>query len=154
MAGDEKDAPKRSAIDRAAEAVEDATAEAKARAARAAAEATAAAAVEAASQAASKVAHGVLDGLETLIFGRVGGAEEAATRDDGDPLDRLRARYAAEKPPAAPDAPAPAEATPPAPARPAKEDPVARAKAEFEALKAARERKNAAPDDTPVKKTL
>lgn len=102
---------------------------ARARATRA----TADAALDAAGSAASKVAHSMLDGLETLLFGRVGGAEEAATEKESDPLARMRQLYTA------PPAPAPA---------PAREDPVARARADLDALKAARK------SPAAVKKTL
>lgn len=132
--------------------------EARKRAARATVEAAA----EAAVATAGKVATGVLDGLETFLFGRVGAAEEAAKADDGDPLARVRNRYnadvaavkraAGEEPPGTPEHSAP-EAKAEAPARPAKPDPVARARAELEALKAARDKRGTAPD-APVKKTL
>ncbi len=147
-------------LDRAAQAAEELAAEARVRAARAAAEAT----VEAAAAAASKVAHGVLDGLETLLFGKVGAAEEAARAEVGDPLDRLRAKYA-DKPAGTPDATpsgtptdapdAPEAAKPaPEPARPPREDPVARARAELDALKAARDRRASGDEGPPIKKTL
>lgn len=139
--------------------------EARSRAARAAVEAAA----EAAVATAGRVANGVLDGLESLLFGRVGAAEEAAKADDPDPLARIRAKYDADvaavhradgadgatKREAAPAAPVQA-----APPRPAKEDPVVRARAELEALKAARDARNArdvketGAHAEPVKKTL
>jgi len=141
--------------------IEALTDEARKRAARATVEATVEAAAEAAVATAGRVATGVLDGLETLLFGRVGAAEEAAKADDGDPLARVRNRYnadvAAVKRATGDTAPA-EEATQkpsgPAPAaRPAKPDPVARARAELEALKAARDKRTDTPD-TPIKKTL
>ncbi len=134
--------------------------EARLRAARAAGEA----AVTAAVTAAGKMATGVLDGIETLLFGRVGAAEEAAKAEDGDPLARLRARYDADVAAVkragggAPAADAGTEdpmtpAQPVATARPPREDPVARARAELEALKAARGKSAPSPDE-PRKKTL
>lgn len=138
--------------------------EARARVARATVEAAA----EAAVATAGKVATSVLDGLETLLFGRVGGAEAAAKADDGDALTRLRTRYNADvaavkreagepegsgpAPAAArvPGAPPGAAAPPASTAGPAKPDPVARARAELEALKAARGKR----PDPPIKKTL
>lgn len=99
---------------------------------------------------AGKVATGVLDTLEALLFGRVGGAEDAAKADEGDPITRMRTRYnadvatvKAETPPGA----APTGSPLPRP------DPVARARAELEALKAARAERVSAPD-APPKKTL
>ncbi|MDP2305260.1 MAG: hypothetical protein Q8P18_04455 [Pseudomonadota bacterium] len=137
--------------------------EARGRAAHAALKATAEAAADAAIATAGKVASGVLDGLETLLFGRLGAAEEAAKADEGDPLARMRSRYnadvAAVKRAAGDEAPeeggAPAAAPPQeaAPARPVKPDPVARARLELEALKAARDKRAASPD-APIKKTL
>ncbi|MES2644453.1 MAG: hypothetical protein V4850_33510 [Myxococcota bacterium] len=133
-------------------AIEALTDEARKRAARATVEAT----VEVAVATAGRMATGVLDGLETLLFGRVGAAEEAAKADDGDPLARVRNRYNADVAAvkrASGDA-APAEDAAPAPApRPAKPDPVARARAELEALKAARDKRTETPD-APIKKTL
>jgi hypothetical protein len=133
-------------------AIEALTDEARRRAARATVEAAA----EAAVATAGRVATGVLDGLETLLFGRVGAAEEAAKADEGDPLARVRNRYNADVAAvkrAAGDT-APAEEIAPAPvARPAKPDPVARARAELDALKAARDKRTDTPD-TPIKKTL
>ncbi len=132
---------------RAADAAEALAQEARARAARATVEAAA----DVATEAAAKVAHGVLDGLEALVFGKVGAAEQAAKADDGDPLARLRARYAADD---APKAAAPAPRAPTAaPLASAKVDPVARARAELDALKAARAAPRSA-DPPPTKKTL
>jgi hypothetical protein len=111
--------------------------DARARAARA----TADAAIDAAGAAASRLAHGMLDGLETLMFGKVGAAEDAAKKDEGDPLERLRGRYTSDAKPKVPAAP-PAVAAP-------KLDPVAQAQKELEALKAARKAPAA-----EVKKTL
>ena len=142
---------------RAADALADATEAARARAASAAAEA----AVAAAADAAARLAHGVLDGLESLVFGKVGGAAEAARADDGDPLARLRERYgetgAARADGAADAAPTAGGPPPPPPAASgsgsARAAAEARARAELEALKAARDRARAG-DDAPGKKTL
>lgn len=112
--------------------------EARMRAAAAAAEA----AVAGAAKAVAKAADGVLDGLESMLFGKVGGAKEHLDRENADPLDRLRAQYAKPEPKEAPKA---------AP----KVDPVAKARAELEALKAARGAKAEPPrTDGGIKKTL
>lgn len=42
-------------------------------------------------------AHALLDDVERLLFGRVGGAEQALQAFDGDPLARLRAEAALEE---------------------------------------------------------
>jgi hypothetical protein len=42
-------------------------------------------------------ATGALDAIERLLFGKVGGAEEAV-RGDVDPLERIRAQYGAKEP--------------------------------------------------------
>jgi hypothetical protein len=75
------------------------------------------------------------------MFGKVGAAEDAAKKDEGDPLERLRGRYTSDAKPKVPAAP-PAVAAP-------KLDPVAQAQKELEALKAARKAPAA-----EVKKTL
>lgn len=110
------------------------------KAARAAVNATLEATADAAVATAGKVATGVLDTIEALLFGRVGGAEEAAKADEGDPITRMRTRYNADVA-AVKDVVA------------ATDDPVARAHAELEALKAARDKRVPAPD-APAKKTL
>mgnify|MGYP003335114314 CR=1 FL=1 len=145
---DDKPEPKPSPLEDLAAAARERLAkaeeEAKVRAATAAAEA----AVAGAARAVAKAADGVLDGIEGMLFGKVGGAKEHLQQQEADPLTRLRSQYTKEK-----DAP---KAAPP------KEDPVAKARAELEALKAARgTRSEGAPkaDGTPgtdrvVKKTL
>jgi hypothetical protein len=119
----------------------------QARAELAAAEAALESAAKAAVEGASKAGNGLLDALEVAIFGRVGGAEATlAAEKIADPLERLRAKYGDV------EVPRPAEAAP------RKEDPVARAKAELERLKAAQAETRAASgdpgDEAPVKKTL
>ena len=111
----------------------------KARAELAAAEAAARSAANAAVEGLSRAGHGLLDSLEVAIFGRVGGAEATVAAEQiADPLERLRAKYE--------------QVETPKPASPA-EDPVAKAKAELERLKAeAAARKAGGPD--PLKKTL
>lgn len=123
----------------------------QARAELAAAEVAVRAAASAALEGAERAGTGLLDALEQAIFGRVGGAEATLQVEKiADPLDRLRAKYGDVKAP-----------TPP----PAREDPVAKARAELERLKAAAGAKgqasaDAAPAgsgpsaDEPVKRTL
>lgn len=69
-------------------------------------EATRKAAEQAAKDAAAavgKAADSALDAVETWLFGKVGGAEEAVKKDAMlDPLERLRAQYGEAPPPAAP----------------------------------------------------
>lgn len=116
--------------------------EAEARAAEAAVKAAAAQASEAVSRAGT----GLLDALETALFGKVGGADAALRKDSAtSTLDRLRAQYgtAGDEVEEAVQKPAP---------KVIKEDPVAKAKAELERLKA----EAAAPgvEPPPIKKTL
>jgi hypothetical protein len=100
-----------------------------------AAEAAVSAAAASASAALHKVADSALDAVESFLFGKVGGAEEAIRKDAArSPLERLRAEGGA----SAPEVPAPPV-----------EDPVEVAKRQLEALKAAR---NAPP--TPRPKTM
>ena len=117
-------------------------AEAEARAAEAAVKAAA----EQAGEAVSRAGHGLLDALETALFGRVGGAESELRKESArSPIDRLRAQYGASGDEVE-------QATRPAEPPVVKADPVAKAKAELERLKAAA----AAPrtEPAPVKKTL
>lgn len=103
----------------------------RARVEKAAVEAAASAAASAAADAATRAGHGVLDAIETLLFGKVGGAEEAIRAEEGvDPLARLRADAAK-----ADALRAEVQAADPAPPR---EDPEAVARRQLEALKAAR----------------
>ncbi len=116
----------------------------EARAQRAAAEAAVSAAAAAAREGVERAGTGLLDALEVAIFGRVGGAEaRLETEKIPDPLDRLRAKYGSVEVPKAPDAPV-------------REDPVAKARAELERLKAEAAAKKAggAVEPEPVKKTL
>lgn len=57
-------------------------------------EARAAAEVKALGRLVSEAAHSLLDGVETLLLGRVGAAEDAIREAEGDPLTRLRAERA------------------------------------------------------------
>lgn len=85
------------------------------------------AAIQAAAERAAQVGDDLLDGLERALFDRVGGAEAVLQREEhADPLERLRAQYAA--PVAAP------------PARPSRAEAEAKARAELERLKAARKK--------------
>jgi hypothetical protein len=99
---------------------------ARAQAAEKAAELAARAALASVERAASSL----LDGLESAIFGKVGGAAAAvAAEEEADPLERLRKRYGAAEAP-----------------KPPVDDPVARAKRTLEEMKRAREA-NTAPTD-------
>lgn len=88
-----------------------------------------------------RAAGSALDGLERALFGKVGGAEEVIRREEtADPLERLRREVGVERPAAPPP--------------PSKEDALARAKKELEALKLARAAKSTAgaePNPTPKK---
>ncbi|MCK6524241.1 hypothetical protein L6R49_22780 [Myxococcota bacterium] len=57
-------------------------------------DARAAAEVKALGRLVSEAAHSLLDGVETLLLGRVGAAEDAIRESEGDPLTRLRAERA------------------------------------------------------------
>lgn len=59
-----------------------------------AAPSAAAAEVKALGRLVSEAAHSLLDGVETLLLGRVGAAEDAIREAEGDPLTRLRAERA------------------------------------------------------------
>ena len=102
-----------------------------------AAQLAAEAAASRASAALEDAAHGVLDDMERLLFGAVGGAEAAIRAEEaaGSALDRARAAHGL-------------EAGPPPPPR---EDPVARARQQLAELKAARAAGAAEPER---KKTL
>ncbi len=115
----------------------------EARAQAAAAEAAVKAAASAAIEGAERAGNGLLDALEEAIFGRVGGAEATVQAEKiVDPLDRLRAKYGSM------ETPKPVEA-------PKREDPVAKARAELERLKAeAAAKRGGSPEEAPVKKTL
>lgn len=66
-------------------------------AAAAAAQKTAEAMVRGAVAAVGKAAGSALDAVETLLFGKVGGAEEAVAREaEADPVQRLRDQYGVE----------------------------------------------------------
>lgn len=113
----------------------------KAEAEKLAAEAAVKAAAESAIEGVSRVGHGLLDALEVALLGRVGAAEAALKAEQiHDPLERLRAKYEDV------ELPKPA-ATPP------REDPVAKARAELDRLKAEAAQARAEAD-APVKKTL
>ncbi len=86
------------------------------------AERAAEAAAMGALRAVESAAHAALDGVERVLFGKVGGADEAVRDLEAESaLDRARRRYGA----------APVETTPVVPA----EDPVARAQKQLEELK-------------------
>lgn len=89
-------------------------------------EATRKAAEQAAKDAAAavgKAADSALDAVETWLFGKVGGAEEAVKKDAMlDPLERLRAQYGEARPP-----------------EPPKVDPVEEARKQLEELKRQRD---------------
>lgn len=107
------------------------------------------AATSAAASAASRAGEGLLDALETALFGKVGEADKVLRREaTADPLERLRAQYgrSGDEVEQATAPPAPVKAT-----TPTVEDRLAKAKIELERLKAA---KAAAPEDAPPKKTL
>jgi hypothetical protein len=59
-----------------------------------AAPSAAAAEVKALGRLMSEAAHSLLDGVETLLLGRVGAADDAIREAEGDPLTRLRAERA------------------------------------------------------------
>ncbi len=59
-----------------------------------AAPSAAAAEVKALGRLVSEAAHSLLDGVETLLLGRVGAADDAIREAEGDPLTRLRAERA------------------------------------------------------------
>ncbi|MCK6515069.1 hypothetical protein L6R46_08450 [Myxococcota bacterium] len=59
-----------------------------------AAPSAAAAEVKALGRLVSEAAHSLLDGVETLLLGRVGAADDAIRESEGDPLTRLRAERA------------------------------------------------------------
>lgn len=84
------------------------------------------------------MAHGVLDDVERLVFGSVGGAQAVidAESQGGDALERARAAHGLQPtaPPAAP-----------------KEDPLERARAQLAEMKA---RRAPPPDEPERKKTL
>ena len=63
-------------------------------AAPSAAPSAAAAEVKALGRLVSEAAHSLLDGVETLLLGRVGAADDAIREAEGDPLTRLRAERA------------------------------------------------------------
>lgn len=112
-----------------------------------AAEAAVQAAVSQAGAAASRAGEGLLDALEAAIFGKVGGADQVLRKDRASSaLDRLRAQYGA----SGDEVEAAEKAAAPPPV--VKPDPVAKARAELERLKA----EAAAPRSPPpeVKKTL
>lgn len=115
----------------------------RAEAEKLAAEAAVKAAAESAIEGVSRAGHGLLDVIEVALLGRVGAAEDALKAEQiRDPLDRLRAKYEDV------ELPKPASASP-------REDPVAKARAELERLKAeAAQARAAEGTDAPVKKTL
>jgi hypothetical protein len=118
------------------------------KAATAAAEAAARQAAASAIAGISRAADSALDALEKALFGKVGGAEEAIQADSGKPLEVLRAKYGiGEAGKEGPEATEKAEAV-----KAAEEDPVARARAQLEALKKARTQ--GAEPAPPSKKTL
>lgn len=90
----------------------------------------------------SKAGHSLLDTVEKALFGRVGGAEAAASALDQSPIEKLRADAALLDE-------ARADSRPSADTRAARE---ARAAAELEALKARNADPSAPPE--PKKRTL
>lgn len=99
------------------------------------------AALRTAVNAASRLGHAALDAVERALFGEVGGAAKAVEREAGrDGLDVVRERWGKPE--------GPAEAPPPA------EDPVERARAELERLKAARRAREEDPEAAVRKRTL
>ena len=111
-----------------------------------AAEAAVKAAASSASAAASRAGAGLLDALETALFGKVGGADQVLRKDSATgTLDRLRAQYGASGDEVE-------DAMKPAAPKVVKADPVAKARAELERLKAEAAAPKAPPPE--VKKTL
>lgn len=91
-------------------------------------------------------ATGALDAVERLLFGKVGGAEEAVRREESaDPLERLRAQYGSAEPQSA--AATPKNTAP-------KEDPNEVAIRQLADLKRARAERLAAAEAGEIKKTL
>lgn len=95
-------------------------------AAATAAQKTAEAMARGAMAAVGKAADSALDAVERLLFGKVGGAEEAVAREQtADPVDRLRAQYGLGKKPTE--------------TAPVKVDPADEARRQLEELKKARD---------------
>ena len=112
-------------------------------AAAAAAQKTAEAMVRGAVAAVGKAAGSALDAVETLLFGKVGGAEEAVAREaEADPVQRLRDQYGVE--------------TRAAPKKTTEAEKLDEAKRQLEELKKARDTPQTAADAPPVerKRTL
>lgn len=112
-------------------------------AAAAAAQKTAESMVRGAVAAVGKAAGSALDAVETMLFGKVGGAEEAVAREaEADPMQRLRDQYGVE--------------TRTAPKKATEAEKLDEAKRQLEELKKVRGAQQATADAPPVerKRTL
>jgi hypothetical protein len=98
----------------------------------------------AALEGASRAGHGLLDAVESLLFGEKGGAQKLLEREESaDPLARIRSRHQLGE-----------DSRPAAATAPAAPDPVAEARARLEKMKAELKARKEGPVEGEIKKTL